>query len=655
MSLGGYMGKLLRVDLSSGTLKDEKLPPEAELRKYIGGLGLATKIIYDEVPVGVKPLDPENLLIFITGPLSGTPAPSSGQCAVVTLSAETGYTIGVGHFHGFFGSTLKFSGYDGIIIQGAAKSPVYLWVNDGNAEIRDASKFWGKDTHETYDLLREEVGEPEATVACIGPAGENLCHGASVCTDYHHMAAKGGCGTVMGSKKLKAIVAWGTMGVPVADPDMLLEERIAWQKDAWAPGSASGLIGNASVTRTWYGPIAGKNCWLAYKNFTDPEGARDNLGARIIEAAKKAKIRPQGSFSCPLACAYTFEIPEGPYKGYLATPSGGGENIEGASGIMGVDEPGANYFLTDQCDRMGWDSAATGCAMAILFELYETGRLTKKDTGGLELKWGNADAILKLLQQTIKREGLGKYIAEGPGAVADHFDAQDIAIHVKGTAWNLHDWRPLWGTTFAFGIASCGPVHQGTGPEVTIESDLGYDEQLPPRTVEGKPEAERRMQVRKHWDDSNGVCYFDALGVPNTSIHSSRSVAAATGWKDLSKKEAWEIGERILNLCRCFSILRGLTPANDLDFGGRILEPPASGPAKGQTVAPHLKSMLTEYYTLCGWDPQTGKPTEETLRRLGLEQQAKDIAGIEIPVKVEDVVLRYKEGAKPPKAKGRRK
>lgn len=644
--LGGYMGKLLRVDLSSGTVSAEMLPPEAELRRYVGGLGLAAKILYDELSPVVKPLDPENRLIFITGPLGGTPALSSGQCAVVTLSAETGYTLGVGHFHGFFGSTLKFAGYDGVIVQGAAKGPVYLWINNGQAEIRDAARFWGKDTHETYDLMREAVGEPEAAVACIGPAGESMCHGASICTDYHHMAAKGGCGTVMGSKKLKAIVTWGTMGVPVADPDMLLEERITWQQDAWAPGAASGLVGNAGVTRVWYGPAAGENCWLAYKNYNDPEGGRDLLGKRIIEAAKKARIRPQGSFSCPIACAYTFEVPEGSYKGYVATPSGGGENIEGASGLMGVAEPGANYWLTDFVDKMGWDSAAPGQAMAILFELYETGRITKKDTGGLELKWGNVDAIRQLFEQTIRREGLGKLIAEGPGVVADHFNAQDAAIHVKGTAWNIHDWRGLWGTTFSYGVASAGPCHQGIGPELTAESDLGYNEPLPPRTVEGKAEATRRMQVRKHWDDSNGVCWFGALGVPNASVHSARSVAAATGWKDFTKEEAWEVGERALNLMRCFSVMRGHTPANDLDFGGRILQPPVGGPAKGETVAPHLKTMLTEYYTLLGWDPETGKPKEDTLRRLGLEKQARDIAEIQVPVKVQDVVLRYAEAAK---------
>jgi len=168
---GGYIGKLLRVDLTTGTITAEFLPPDNILRQYLGGVGLATKILYDEVPLGTKPLDPDNRLVFLTGPLGGTPAPTSNDCCVCCLSYETGYTMGVGHFHGFFGSTLKFAGFDGVIIQGAASHPVYLWIQDGKAEIRDATGLWGKDTHETLEMIREEVGQPEAAVACIGPAG----------------------------------------------------------------------------------------------------------------------------------------------------------------------------------------------------------------------------------------------------------------------------------------------------------------------------------------------------------------------------------------------------------------------------------------------------------------------------------------------------
>jgi len=633
------MGKLLRVDLSTGTLRDEFLPPEDVLRKYIGGVGLSAKILYEEVPVSARPLDPENRLIFMTGPLGGTVAPSSGQCCVCALSYETGYTIGVGHFHGRFGAMLKFSGYDGVVIQGASPRPVYLWINEGKAELRDASHLWGKDTHETYDLLREEVGEPEAAVACIGPAGENTMKGAAVCTDYHHMAAKGGTGAVMGSKKLKAIVCYGTQGVAVHDPEALLNISLEWRRDAWAPGSASGLVGLAGVTRVWY-DLAGQQSWLAFKNLSDPEGGTQ-MGKGILELAKKSKIRPQGSFSCPLACAYRIEIGAGPRKGYVATPAGGGENIEGASGVMGVTEPGTQYWLTDLFDRMGWDSATPGLAMALAFELYERGLITKEQTDGLELKWGNADAVYELMQKMLRREGIGRVLAEGPKAVAEYFggEAYKYAVHVKGTGYNIHDWRPLWGVILSYGVSCAGPCHQGIGPQLTAEPDIGYSEPIPPRQKEGQAEAVRRMQVRKLWDDSNGVCWFVALGVPNVTTHSTRALMAVTGWQDFTREEAWTVGERVINLCRLFSVRRGHTPAHDLDYGGRLLEAPPGGVAKGQTVAPYLKDMLREYYELMGWDPETGKPRQETLERLGLGEYYKDIADIEITVRVQDVVL----------------
>jgi aldehyde:ferredoxin oxidoreductase len=323
---------------------------------------------------------------------------------------------------------------------------------------------------------------------------------------------------------------WGTGGVQVVDPDALLEESIQWRKDAWAPTAiAPNGVGNGGVTRMWY-DLAGEASWLAFKNLTDPEGGRA-MGKKIVELAKKSKVLPQGSFSCPVACAYRFIVGEGPRKGYAATPGGGGENIEGSSGLMGVSDPATNYWLTDQFDSAGLDSATPGASMGLLFELYERGIATKEDTDGIECKWGNADAVYELLQKMLKREGIGAVLAEGPKAVADRFglEAHKYAVHVKGTGYNMHDWRPVWGTLFSYGVSVAGPCHQGIGPELTAETDLGYEAPLPGDTAQGKPEAVRRMQVRKLWDDSNGTCWFVALGVPNVTNHSMRCVAAVTG------------------------------------------------------------------------------------------------------------------------------
>jgi aldehyde:ferredoxin oxidoreductase len=638
--LGGYAGKLLRVDLTSGSSSNERLPSEDVLRKYIGGVGLASKILYEELPVDVKPLDPENRIIFMTGPLGGTPAPSSGQCSVCTFNYETGYTLGVAHFHTRFGAMLKYAGYDGIIVQGASTAPVYLWINDGEVELLDASHLWGKDTHETYNLLKNEVGEPEAEAVCIGPAGEAMMKGGAICAGLYHMAAKGGAGSVMGSKKLKAIVVFGTGGIQIADPTKLLELSLGWREAAWAPssGAAKG-VGMAGATKSFYKTKETSQC-VAFKNMTDPDSAYEK-GQAFMAAAEKCNIRPQAPFSCPVACSYRLEVAEGRWKGLVATVGGGNENLEGASSLMGVADLGNQYWLIDQFDRMGWDSATPGSGIALAFELYENGIITKKDTDGLELKWGNADAVYQLMHKTLKREGIGRVIAEGPKAVAGHFggDAPQRVIHVKGAGLNMHDWRPYWGVIFSYGVSCTGPCHQGIGVELLQHGEIGYPEVLSGPTAEGKAEAVAKTMKKKLWDDSNGVCWFVSFGGPGVNTYSAESVMAATGWNNLTKEETWTIGERIINLCRVFSVRRGHNPAHDLDYGGRLLEAPRGGPAKGLTFAPHLKRMLTEYYDFMGWDPETGKPNRETLERLDLGYLWKDIAEIEIPVRVEDVVL----------------
>ena len=636
----GYVGKLLRVDLTAGTCTSELLPSEDILRSYIGGVGLASKILYDEVPVKAKSLHPENRVVFMTGPLGGTMAPTSNECCVCCLSHETGYTMGVGHFHGFFGSTLKFAGFDGIIVQGVSPEPVYLCILDGKAEIRDASNIWGKDTHETIDLIRAEVGQPEAAVACIGPAGETLMKGAAVCTDYHHMSAKGGAGAVMGAKKLKAVAAWGTGGVAVADPDRFIEISLEWRRKMFIGGTNAEMLLNGGIATRGYETM-GNTSITAFKNLLDPDGGTA-MAYAISDLVKKSVLRPQGSFSCPVACAYRLEIGEGPYKGFVVTPGGGGENIEGASLLMGVTDPGTCYWLTEQFDRMGWDSATPGLSMALLFELYERGLISKKDTDGLELKWGNAEVIPKLIEKMIKREGIGRVLAEGPKATAEHFggEALKAVAHIKGTGPNIHDWRSILETLFSYAISPAGPCHQGIG---TFDPDLGEEYMFPLVgslfTPEGRALGTRKRMIKKLHDDCLGVCWFSTMGVDGIGEITAQALGAATGWTDFSREEGYELGERIINLMQAFSVMHGHTPAHDLDIGDRWLESPKSGLGKGTSIAPHLKEMIREYYDLMGWEPETGKPLPETLARLSLGQVAEDIAAVEVPVRLQDVSM----------------
>ena len=638
---GGYMGKLLRVNLTQGTISEEMLPAEDVLRKYIGGAGLGVKILSDELPPAIAPLDPENRLIFMTGPLTGTLVPCANNTSIVFLNYETGYTVGTAHAHGYFGPYLKFAGYDGIIVQGEAKSPVYLWIHDGKAEIRDASKLWGKDTHETEDLVKEEIGPVEdASVAAIGPAGENLIHGAGIQNDKHHLFAKGGVGAVMGSKKLKAIAVGGklTRGVPLADVQGLLAANEAWRNSLYHSGGAGlwGVFGNIDTGKKRYSGVGATSELMlkfattlqAVTNLSDPSFGVQWVLPLYTEALK-FKVKSVGCFSCNQECNYAAEITTGPYKGFVATLAGGGENMEGAAGMIGVMDAGTCFWLTDYYDRLGLDSSTPGCAISLAFECYERGIITKEDTDGLELKWGNAEAAIKLLDKLVRREGFGAVLADGPKKAAERIggDAPKLAVHVKGGGMNLHDWRSAWSVLLGQAVAGAGPCWQAPGVDAFCsEPDLGYPKLSDdPVSAEGKPEAVAKTQRKKLWEDSIGICWFGTWGVPGSLSFVPQAVAATTGWADFTPEEALTVGERVITLERIFNLKRGLTVESDLDVPPRLLDAPTSGIAEGKAFGDFFPGMLKEYYQIMGWDPETGRPLPETVKRLDLEEAAQGI------------------------------
>lgn len=628
--LGGYTGKILRVNLTKKTIKEEPLPDESVLRKYIGGLGLGLRMLYAEVPPNVKPLDPENKLFFMTGPLTGTAVPSSTNYTVVTVNYDTeGLTVAASHSHGFWAPRLKFAGYDGIVIEGASKKPVYLWIEDGKAEIKDASKFWGKDTHETEDLIKEDLGKPDASVACIGPAGENMVSGGCIENDKHHTAAKGGTGSIMGSKKLKAIAVRGTGKVPLADPENFKTIAKKWRKNLFANDpSAPTCVRNAGILRNYFLPDASL---LAAKNLTEP--ALVEYAKAMREMAERSEVKPKACLGCPIACHYEVRVGEGPAKGYVATLCGGGENTEGAAAMAGIFEPGTVWMMTDIHDRLGLDSSTPGCTMGLVFECYEKGIITKKDTGGLELTWGNHEAAIKLLNMMVKREGFGKIIADGPRRAAERIggEALKLVVHIKGTGYNLHDWRAAWSTLLGQLIAGAGPVWQAPGfDSCQAEPDLGHAALCPdPMSTQGKANDVRITQLKKIWDsDCLGLCWFGTWGVPEVTYMAPQALEAATGWKDFSREEGFAVGERVINLMRLFNMRRGLTIADDLDVGPRLLEAPTKGAAKGISIAPYMRLMIEEYYERMGWDPKTGKPTQETFEKLGMNDYMEDLRAI---------------------------
>ena len=637
--IGGYAGKILRVDLTKGSIAEENLP-QGELRKYLGGLGLGLRILAAEQPLHVKPLDPESRLIFMTGPLTGTPVPAGNNTTIVCLNAETGNTVGTSHSHGYLGPYLKFAGYDALIIQGASKTPVYLSIAAGKAELHDASRFWGKDTHDSEDMIREEIGDRgDVAVATIGPAGENMIAGSAIANERYHLFSKAGVGSIMGSKKLKAITvsAAGGKGIAIAGGAEMLSVAAEWRKTAFSPAVWCSLGPKGIDMAHWRytegempkpGFVRHSTHTVAVKNLSDPAWMGE-FRKKLRTGALKYKITPVACYSCNRCCVYAAEITEGPYKGYVATQNGGGENFEASGGMVGIEDPGACFFLCDLYDRLGMDSSTPGSAISLAFECYEKGLLTKKDTDGLELKWGNTDAVITLLNKMMKREGFGALLAEGPKKAAERIggDALKYVAHVKGAGMNMHDWRGAWSTLLGQIISGAGPCWQAPGVDAfSPEPDVGYPGlSKDPVSPEGKAEAVWKTQYKKLLEDSLGICWFSAWGVPGVISLESRAIAAATGWKNFTTDEALTVGKRVITLQRIFNMKHGMTVKDDLDVGQRLLDPPVDGPAKGKAFGDHLPNLIKEYYSLAGWDPETGKPLPKTIQDLGLEKEAEGL------------------------------
>jgi len=625
MIKGGYRNKILRVNLTKGSISTEKLPDENVLRKYIGNFGLGLYYLTKELPIGVSPLDPENPLIYMNAPLVGTRAPSGNNCTITTLNADTGFTAGRSHTHGFFGPLLSMAGFDGIIISGASDKWVYLWIDDGKAELRDAEKLLGKDTHETEDLVKKELGVPlkvgakgGASVAAIGPAGENLCAGALIEVDKNHSFAHSGVGTIMGSKRLKAIAVRGTGKVPISDEKKFKEVVAEWSKAGHELGAWNNLKGavNPHGDYKWIKGMIG----LSAKNFlsNDIPGFGDGMS--------KNKITVRACFHCPIGCSYDVEMTSGPYKGYVATMAGGGENMEGSASIVGVGSkgPGEIFYLTDLNDRLGFEASTVGCAMAVAFEAYEKGLLTKEVTDGLELKWGDVKVIEKLLSKIAKREGFGALLADGPKAAAQRVGLPDASVDIKGAGMNLHDWRRAWGCFLGQFVSGGSGWHAGAADCWFTEPDIGYEKMLDPLDPYVRAREVALTTILHMWRDCFGCCNFVTWGLPGGMTIIPKAIGAAVGWEDFGKEEAWMVGERVTTLERAFNMSRGLTVRDDIEVSPRLLEPaPAdAGPAAGKSVAPYIEGWVRDYYTELGWDRKTGKPWMSTLKRLGLEEFA---------------------------------
>jgi len=621
MPLGGYMGRVLRANLTEGKLLVEDLPPEDVLRKWIGGRGLGVYYILKEVNPRVDPLSPGNKVVVATGPLTGvTGIPSAGRWCSVTKAPLTN-TIHDSQSGGKFGPRLKFAGFDLIIVEGRAEKPVYLWLHDGRAELRDAKHLWGRDTHDTTDTIVEEltpeVGKDESkniSVACIGPAGERLVKIACIINDKSRAAGRGGHGAVWGSKNLKAIAVYGNMRPPVADEERL-EEVAMKSLDVIKKSPVT------SQTLPKYGTAALVNVINAHgifptRNFRTGvfSEASKISGESIADEIMDWKMtEEEACWGCEIKCARYTKIAKPPFTG-----EGGGPEYEtvwalgadtGTSDLAAVAK--ANYL----CNELGLDTISMGASIAALMELIELGKVPKEKLRGLKVEWGNGEALVELVWRTAYRSGIGDDLAEGSTRLTKKYGAPELAMIVRSQELPAYDPRGVQGHGLAYATSNRGGCHLRAyliAPEV-----VGVPQLINRFETKGKAEWVKEFQDVFAAIDSLIVCKFVTFAYWADLM--AEQLSTVTGW-NITEEEFKKIGERIYNAERVFNIL-SFGDGEEYDtLPKRLLEEPMpEGPSKGYVVK--LSEMLPEYYRVRGWIK--GRPTRTKLIELDLKWLAE--------------------------------
>lgn len=612
----GYFGRLLTVDLGTKEIGERKITEE-ECRKFFLGSGLAAKLLYDELDPGRDPLDPANSLIFIRGLFNGLVLPGSSKflvCARSPLTGIWGESAAGGHFHRAFSST----GWDGVIFTGAAAAPVYLYLNDDIVEIRDASGIWGMDTFETNARLKEETDE-KAIVACIGPAGEKGVLFASIMFDGIIARAAGRCGmgTVMGSKNLKAVVVRGTRKVPIADPAGLkaaLKGQIPTILEATKGLTDYSTAGGIEAVEL-HGDLPIRNWYLG----SWKEGSKKIAAQTFLP---KTLDRHYACFGCPIRCAKIIKLDSGPY----APLHGHGpeyETLAGFGPMCMIDDYEAIMAANEKCNRLGMDTISCSGLVAFVMESYEKGVIDKNDTGGIELDWGNAPAMVELVDRIGNRRGtLATTLGEGVRRAAEKLggDSAKWAVQTKGLEYPYHDPRAFTSMAANYATAERGACHLTAlsyflGRGVPL-ADMGYTEPPDPHSNEDKGRICYDTQNYQGLFNPLGACKFLFLGRVGPA-RLTQWLNLVTGW-NIGMEEALRISERLINLKRMYNARLGIGRKDD------ILPPRLSSHARpnggAEGVLPDLPKMLDELYILRGWNGD-GVPTEQTAARFGLQEE----------------------------------
>jgi aldehyde:ferredoxin oxidoreductase len=617
---GGYCGKLLRVNLSNSKITIENLDP-LFCRKYLGGSGFIAYFLLKEVKSNIDPLGPENKLIFALGPVTGTGMIGSGRNGVGAKSPLSGGII-LSQVGEFWGAELKRAGYDAIIVEGKADRPVYLWIDDGEASLRDAGKFWGRNTKETQEAIRADLGDDKVRVAMIGPAGEKMVRYACIMNGLYDAAGRGGSGAVMGSKNLKAIAVRGKKIPVVANPEKLKELRQWLMENMYRHPMPAGMheFGTGGPEMLFFESVG----VLPVRNFRD--GIFPGI-SKVNGMAIKDSIRigMDACYACPVRCKKIVKVDE-PIS---VNPEYGGPEYETMASFgsdCGIDNLEAVCKANELCNAYGIDTISAGGSIAFAMECFEKGFLSIKDTEGIELKFGNADALLKCVELIGRREGFGELLAEGSAGMAAKIKNQsvDFAINVKGVEPALIE--PRYKPTMALGfmVNPHGADHVLNMHDDAFASDEAMATMRPLGLLEAAPKDElspRKVallkfeQLKQVIIDCMVNCSSPLMIVDHKFL--SDTIAAVTGW-DTGVVEQMRIAEKVLTMARLFNVRQGLT-ADDDRLPKRFFGPKTDGQLSKTSLDPAaMEKAKKYYYTLMGWDPDTGVPLPEKLEELGI-------------------------------------
>lgn len=598
---------ILKLNLTDGTTEEFIIPKEWE-RDFFGGASLAARILYPHLTADLDPLSPEAPLLFINGPLTGTNGPTTGRFVICGKSPATGLWA-ESHIGGFWGPELRKAGYDGLWIHGKASSPVYVWVEEGRLQVRDAAQVWGRDVYEAQEIIKAEVGVKSARVAVIGEAGERGVSYSSICCDHGRMAGRTGLGAVMGAKNLKGVAVFGTQKFAVTDEYATLRSEVNRALKQDNETKVMNELGTAGAAN--YAEYLGAMPSKYYHQGAFPNV--DNVsGAKMTESILVGRSACQG---CVIACGRVINLGDG-----MKRKGPEYETIVGFGPNLLIDDLIEVTRLGELCDKYGMDTISASNTIGLAFHLFEMGRITPQDTGGLDLTWGSFLAARQLIRMIASREGIGDIMAQGSRALGKAFGAEEEAVQVNGLEVAYHDPRGVSGMALSYATSPRGACHNQSD---YFFVDWGHTyEELGIDYFERQAQAEKAANVAKH---QNWRTHFNSMLIcifANVPPQVQADLLNAQLGTNYSIDDLMKSGERAWNLKRAINNRMGLTAAND-KLPKALLEPYHDGGSAG--FSPDIEGMLFAYYEARGWDLETGKPTREKLLELGLEEMAKDL------------------------------